>query len=386
MLTAGVAGCDSESGEFEGTTSAYLERLGSDTLALEVVRRFEDRIEGEVLARSPVTRYMTYTLEFDETGAVRRMETEHVTPAQNPAGPGRWHAVVTLNGSLASVIRIADDVGPDTVTFQIDDLTIPTIGRIPLPTGILEQGLRATGLVDTGDTVLHVLTPWGASPSSTATAITARGGSEFELDFFGNPMIVSVDGAGRIVGISGARTTMKVEVEPIDLPDLPALAADYAQRDFEGTGLGAPSPQVVVEAGGGGGSFAVRYSRPSMRGRAIWGGLVPYGEVWRTGANAATHFTTDRDVTVGDLELPAGTYTLWSLFTPDGAVLIVNSQTQIWGTAYDASQDLGRTALSSETLDEPVERFTISLDPTEAGATLSLAWDRARYSVPVRVR
>jgi hypothetical protein len=329
---------------------------------------------------------MTYSLELDDAGTIRRMETEHVTPAQNPAGPGRWHAVITVNGALASVVRVAESAGPDTLTFSVESNTVPTIGRIPMPTGIIEQGIAATELGERGDAVLHALTPWGANPSTTATAIVARGGAEYEMDFFGSPMVVSMDDAGHISGVSGARTTMKIEVEPIEMPDMAALAADWATRDYEGTGLGAPSPPATLEASGGGAAITVNYSRPSMRGRVIWGGLVPYGEVWRTGANAATHLTTDRPLTIGDLQVPPGTYTMWTSFTEAEAVLIINSQTQIWGTAYDADQDLGRTAMTPAVLDEPLERFTISFAPNQTGGTLSFAWDSARFDVPVRVR
>lgn len=386
VLAGAGAGCTSDSEGTESVTTAYMERLGSDTLAIEIVRRSPGHIEGEVLARAPVTRYMTYSLDLDETGAIRRFETEHVTPAANPAGPGRWHAVITMNGNLASVIREAESAGPDTLTFTVDPMTVPTIGRIPMPTGILETGIGATGLIGPGNAVFHSLTPWGASPGTTPAAIVARGGSEFELDFFGSPMIVSMDGAGHVSGVSGAQTTMKIEVEPIEMPDIAVLAADWAARDLAGTGLGAPSPPATAEAVAGGATITVNYSQPSKRGRAIWGGLVPYDEIWRTGANAATHLTIDRDVTIGDLAVPAGTYTLWTTFTADEAFLIVNKQTQIWGTAYDAGQDLGRIGMTREVLNTPVERFTISLDMDGADGTLSFAWDDLRFDVPVRVR
>ena len=115
----------------------------------------------------------------------------------------------------------------------------------------------------------------------------------------------------------------------------------------------------MVETTIGGASLTVEYSRPAKRGREIWGGLVPYGEVWRTGANAATAFTTDRDLEIGGAEVPAGSYTLFSIFTSESAQLIINRQTGQWGTMYDEAQDLVRVNLTPETIAEPVERVPL---------------------------
>ena len=383
-MLALLGGC-AEPQPDDANTTAYLERLGTDTLAVEIVRRSPGLIEGEILARTPVTRYTTYALHLDERGLLTRFETEHVTPAQNPSGPGRWEASVTFDGGRATIAREVQ-TGADTVSVGAAGLVVVTPGRIPTPVGVLEHALARASLDPGQSVVVEILSPWGANPRATPTTFAARGGSEYALDFFGNPMVISTDGEGRIVGLSGAQTTMKVEVEPIPVPDIGALAADYATRDFEGTGLGSPSPPATVEANIGGATVAIEYSQPAVRGREIWGGLVPYGEVWRTGANAATHFRTDRPVTIGDLDLPAGEYTLWTTFTPEEAMLIVNSQTQIWGTAYDGSRDVGRTALTREDLSEQVERFTIGLEASGGGGLLTLSWDRTRFSVPVAVR
>ncbi len=113
---------------------------------------------------------------------------------------------------------------------------------------------------------------------------------------------------------------------------------------------------------------------------------MPYGEVWRTGANAATAFTTDRDLEIGGAEVPAGSYTLFSIFTSESAQLIINRQTGQWGTMYDESQDLVRVNLTPETLAESVERFTISIEPSGDGAVLLLIWDTTRFSVPLTVK
>lgn len=384
VVLVALGACAPEGGE---APEAYVELLGADTLAVELVRRGDHRVDGEIVRRSPVTRRVTYSVELDEAGTPTRFETEHTTPEENPGGPGRWHAEVTFDDGTATVTRTLEETS-ETVTVELagEGPIVPTTGTIPIATGLLELSVGAARAAGASEPFpIRVFTPWGSNPQATPNAITPRGADEYALDFFGNPLVASVNAAGHIVGISGAATTLRVEVEPAGPIDAAALASAFAARDARGEGLGLPSPPGKVSRSVGGAAVQITYGRPAKRGRTIWGDLVPYGTVWRTGANAATQFTTDRDVTIGGLEVPAGRYTLWTTFTGDDATLIVNRQTDIWGTAYDARTDLGRTSLERESLDEPVERFTIDLEPTETGAILVLSWDRARYSVPITV-
>jgi hypothetical protein len=131
-------------------------------------------------------------------------------------------------------------------------------------------------------------------------------------------------------------------------------------------------------------TVTIKYSRPSMRGRKIYGELVPYGKVWRTGANAATSLTTDTDLVIGGTNVPAGNYTLYSVPGEKSWELIVNKQTGQWGTKYDQAQDLARIPMQVSQLPSGLETFTISLDKTGAkAATLKLDWELSRASVNI---
>lgn len=136
----------------------------------------------------------------------------------------------------------------------------------------------------------------------------------------------------------------------------------------------------------------IDYGQPHARGRAIFGGLVPYGEVWRLGANWATSLALDVPMLIGELTVPRGEYTLFFLPREDGGDLIVNSQTRHWGTDYDPSRDFGRTPVGRRGLTEFVQSLTITLEPDfpqEAGAlpsgTLRITWGEAEYSTPWRM-
>jgi hypothetical protein len=132
-------------------------------------------------------------------------------------------------------------------------------------------------------------------------------------------------------------------------------------------------------------TVTIQYSRPSMRGRKIFGGLVPYDEVWRTGANAATSLKTDVALTIGGASVPAGSYTLYTLPGASAWKLIINKQTGQWGTEYDKSQDLARVDMKVSQRSSPLEEFTISFEKTGGGsATLKLEWDTTVASVDVK--
>ena len=131
-------------------------------------------------------------------------------------------------------------------------------------------------------------------------------------------------------------------------------------------------------------TVTIDYSRPSVRDRKIFGGLVPYGQIWRTGANSATSLKTDVDLTIGGAAVPAGSYTLYTIPNESGWKLIINKQTGQWGTDYDEKQDLARVEMKVAKNAASTEQFTISFDKTGAGAaTLKLDWANTTTSVSV---
>jgi hypothetical protein len=132
-------------------------------------------------------------------------------------------------------------------------------------------------------------------------------------------------------------------------------------------------------------TVTIQYSRPSMRGRKIFGELVPYGQVWRTGANAATSLKTDAELTIGGADVPAGSYTLYTLPGANSWKLIINKQTGQWGTEYSEGQDLARVGMKVTQAPSGMETFTISLDKTgPTSATLKLDWENTIASVEVK--
>lgn len=136
----------------------------------------------------------------------------------------------------------------------------------------------------------------------------------------------------------------------------------------------------------GGKKITIDYYAPSMHGRKIMGGLVPFGEVWCTGANWATKITSEAPLQMGSLKLPAGSYSIWTLPNEKEWTLIINKQTGQFHKDYDSSTDFGRTKMELKTLPSPVETFKIDLrDDGGNKGTLALDWETTEAYIPFTV-
>ncbi len=161
---------------------------------------------------------------------------------------------------------------------------------------------------------------------------------------------------------------------------------DHGQAD---AGKPLASPEATAHVNLAGKEIAVKYNAPSIRCRTIMGDLVPYGKVWRTGANPATSFKTSTDLTIGTLHVPAGEYTLYTLPAAPGTPwqLIVSKETGQWGTEYHEAKDLGRTPMHAETLSSPQELMSISFEKTGGDKTqLHVRWDKVDEWVAVSAK
>jgi uncharacterized membrane protein len=149
------------------------------------------------------------------------------------------------------------------------------------------------------------------------------------------------------------------------------------------------SPEQTVEFKKNGTEISVFYNRPYKKGRKIFGGLVPYDTVWRTGANEATTFTTNKDLEVDGKKLPAGKYTLWTIPGKESWVVIFNGKQYGWGVNFkqqasrEPEADVLQVTIPSKTTGTPVEQFTISF-PESNAPDMSLAWDQTQILVPIK--
>ena len=148
-----------------------------------------------------------------------------------------------------------------------------------------------------------------------------------------------------------------------------------------------PSPLAVVSSRYKDTYIKITYSQPHKNGRAIFGALVPYGQVWRTGANEATEITVTRDIKINGIDLKAGTYSLFTIPGKESWSIIINADLGLWG-AYNYSSKMD--VLHFEIPVAPVnddyiyEAFTILIDPKNSRADLVLAWDKSKVIIPIQ--
>lgn len=146
------------------------------------------------------------------------------------------------------------------------------------------------------------------------------------------------------------------------------------------------SPPAHAEGIVGGHTITIDYYAPSMHGRRIFGGLVPFDKVWCTGANYATKITSDAPLQMGTLKIPAGSHSIWTIPDPKQWTLIINNQTGQFHLDYDESRDFGRTKMNGKPLDAPVETFKIEVR-SEGGnkGTLALDWEKTEAYMPFTI-
>jgi hypothetical protein len=156
----------------------------------------------------------------------------------------------------------------------------------------------------------------------------------------------------------------------------PLAAQDKAKR---------PSPPAQAQCKfSDGKTVTVDYSSPRVKGRKIFGGLVPYNEVWRAGANEATTFVTNTNLNVGGKDVPAGSYTIFAVPSPDKWTLVVSKKTGEWGVPYPGEgDDFTRNDMTASKTSAPVENFTIAFDQSGSKCTMRMEWENTRASVEV---
>ena len=371
LLIAALAiptGLPAQSGQF-------LVRLGRDTLAIERYTRTADRLEGEQVVRSPRTVHRLYTATFGPGGAVERFELITHNVSGGP-GPLERKAAVIFSGDTV-VMTIPR--GDSTVTMRVKTGpgALPYVGQLY---ALVEEVARRARVAAT-DRYTVTMLPLGTNePWSVEVNRIGADSLTIQLGPIG-PLRMRVDDRGTLLGISGAGSTMQVTVERVQGLDFAALGKSFAPRS-----LGTLSPADSVRASVAGAAVTVRYSRPSVRGRVIFGNVVPWNKVWRTGANEATVLETNGELSVAGTTVPAGKYSLWTIPSPAAWKLIINKNTGQWGTEYDAQYDLARLDMRVEPLRQPVEQFTIAIEPSGNGGVLKLEWEKTRASIPLSTK
>ncbi len=355
-------------GTVQAQSGAFLSRLGDDTVAVEEFERSGRTIAGSLLRRSPETVIVRYRIELDSQGNPLSYEQETVavdgSKLPNSSGPLKMR--FTADSVYRELVQNAQRV---TLASAAPRGTLPSIGLSWVAVELQIAAARRSGAVST----------IGFSPNQTSPSrleVRLVGSDSAEIVQQGFRTGARLDREGRVIRGDGSLTTQKFVVTRVAPPDLAKLGAAWVKAPMR-----AASTRDTVNATIGRATLWLDYGRPAMRGREIWGRLVPYDTTWRFGANAAAQLRTSADLVFGSTTVPAGSYSVWLYPSAGQSYLILNSQTGQWGTQYDASRDVARIPLEKHmSLPGSEERFRVFVE----NGVLMMHWDRGGYGVPIK--
>ncbi|KOF04488.1 hypothetical protein OB69_01275 [Roseivirga seohaensis subsp. aquiponti] len=370
LVATVVASCKSPNTSNE---AGFITLLGNDTLAVESFSKSEGYFTAKVVLRSPSISLRKYDLTF-ANGDFSTLEVTDYDPTQGFNGAGTLVQRMTrLQDSLRVESESRDGTTVRTVAFEKDML--PFIDMVHWPYDLAFN----KAVQSPNDSINQRL--WTGRGFSTF--IIAKEGSDSLTIRHPSRGVMGVDihENGDIQLLDAGLTTRKLKVHRVNTVDINKVAASFAEADKNGKTFGELSgaPEEHFEFKGA--EFDVSYGSPQKRGREIFGGIVPWGQLWRTGANRATHFKTSKNLKIGDLNVPAGEYTFFTIPEPDGGTLIINKQTGQNGQSYNQDRDLGRVPMQINQQKEVTEPFTIKIEESENGGVIKLIWDQTVFSI-----
>ena len=373
----------------------FLTMLGQDTISAETIIRQGNTLETDEVDRFPRVRIRHTVVKLNDDGSIRHLEMEIHTPSEPSAGRNRTVVADVAHNNVH--LSKTDSTGTVNRDFPTGGSMV--VAHVPQMYSLYELYFAAAlkqsaaSKLAVGSAVqlrqFYIDREFDRFPLGHATVtVVGRGKVEITHDWLSGTGEAVMDSVDDMRSYSGGRTTYKVEVKRLaTAPDVKAIAAGFEARETATGGVKSLSVRDTVRTQIGNVLFTIDYSRPLLRGRTLLGDVIPYDRVWRTGANAATQFTTTTPIKLGGVQVPAGTYTLFTAPHTSGVDLIVNKQSGEWGTEYNGSLNLGTTRMTSEAATTAVEEFTISVIPGDPRhGKLVLEWGSFRWIAPIEVQ
>jgi len=372
--------------------------LGQDTISMESITRQGNRLESDEVDRFPRVEIRHTEVKLNDDGSIRHLEMQIHTPSE-PSRERDRRVVADVDNNKVHLSK-TDSTGTVNRDFPTGGSMV--VGHVPQMYSLYELYFAAALRQSTGAKTGGVGVPAGGAavqlrqfyidrefdrfPLGYAT-VTPVGNGKVEVthDWLAGTGEAMMDSSDDLLSYSGVRTTYKVEVKRLAAgPDVKAIAARWEAKETAAGSVKSLSVRDSVRAQIGNALLSIDYSRPLLRGRTLLGDVIPYDRVWRTGANAATQLTVSGPVKLGGMQVPAGTYTLFTAPHTSGVDLIVNKEHGEWGTDYNGKLDLGSVRMTSEASITPVEEFTISVIPGDHGhGKLVLEWGTFRWIAPI---
>lgn len=391
LCTSMLLSCNSAPAKRYG----FLTMLGDDTISIEDITRQGKTLTSDEVDRFPRVRIRHTVVDLNDDGGIRHLVMEIHTPSEPPGQRDRKVVADVANKEVH--LSKTDSAGTVNRDFPTGGSIV--VAHVPQMYSLYELYFAAAAKQSAelklapGSPVqmrqFYIDREFDRFPLGHAT-VTPLGNGKADIthDWLSGTGEAIMDSAYNMVSYSGARTTYKVEVKQLATPpDVKGIASRFEANEMDGGAVKSLSVRDTVRTQIGNALFTVDYGRPLLRGRTMLGDVIPYDRVWRTGANAATQFTTSTPIKLAGMQVPAGTYTLFTAPHTNGVDLIVNKQSGEWGTDHNGSFDLGSARMMSEVAVAPVEEFTISIIPGDnRHGKLVLEWGSFRWIAPIEVQ
>jgi hypothetical protein len=373
----------------------FIARLGTDTIAVENVTRQGNTVTSDEVDRFPRVRLRHTVIDLKPDGSIRHFVMD-IHTASEPPDERERKVIVDVTTDKVQISK-TDGTGTLNRDFTTNGGIVEA--HVPQMYSLYELYFAAAlkyavaSKLAAGNPIpirqFYIDREFDRFPLGRGR-VTPLGGGKAEIthDWLSGTGEATMDSSYHMLSYSGARTTYKVEVSRIaPLPDIKGIADRFEAMETKNGIVKELSVRDTMRAQIGNATFIVDYGRPLMRGRQLLGDVIPYDRVWRTGANAATQFTTSLPIKLAGMQVPAGTYTLWTVPHNGGVDLIVNKQTGQWGTEYNGSVNLGTARMTSEALPAAVEAFTISIVPIDIKhGTLMMEWGFFKWTAAIEVQ
>jgi len=371
----------------------FVTKLGNDTISVESVTREANTVTSDEVDRFPRVQIRHTVVNLNDNGSIRHLVMDIHTPSE-PPGQRERKVVADVADNKVHLSK-TDSTGTVNRDFATGGSIV--VAHVPQMYSLYELYFAAAlkqaaaSKLAAGSPVqmrqFYIDREFDRFPLGHATVTPLAGGKvEITHDWLSGTGEAMMDSSYNMLGYSGAQTTYKVTVKRLPTPPNVKDIADLFEAKEARGNVTSLSVRDTVHARIGNATFTVDYSRPLMRGRTLLGDVIPYDYIWRTGANAATQFTTSTAIKLAGMQVPAGIYTLFTAPHENGVDLIVNKQHGQWGTEYNRSLDLGTVRIKSEITSTPVEEFTISIIPGDnRRGTLLLEWGSFKWIAPIEV-
>ncbi|MBD2701162.1 DUF2911 domain-containing protein [Spirosoma sp. BT702] len=355
-------------------TASFIGRMGVDTVLVETYTMINNHLYGKAFIRVPEDYIGEFSIHFHPDGSIREFNVNAMNPVNSSvpyqAKSGAFEYRLNMNcrndtctyynsergGKAETIFRHAtktvDFVGgwvPFISLMEWNCLRLAKSGKSKIPLKMINHRI---GVYDIG---VHF--------SAKDTII------------FGGPFLeytkLNVNQEGRISQVNGIGTPWNYLVTkhpPIDIEPL-------AKRMAKTPGIGIPSPTETIRATVKQANIELSYGRPYKRGRVIFGGVVPYDSIWRTGAGSPTRLSLDNQIRIGTTVISKGQYSLYSIPQKDKWLLIFSTDLKSWPTDPNRSKDFAQVVIPVKTTTNRSEQFTISIQETAAGGELTFHWD-----------